>query len=248
MEGMSSSRRLVSVLATSALVLVACGGSEDAEPSPTSTTTTVAAADEPAVTEPAPTTTEPASAGAAAVETDPAPVETDPPPVETDPAPTTAPDDGADGSCLIGDWVITQDEMNAYYDTVTAGIDAGGSEVDIDIVGQTFLTFTESEYVYTADFDLTLAVVGTTGTGVATGTVSGTWEATDGRVVTVLGANDLSVIVTVGGQTVDGSDVADGFLTSSPINDAPYDCAGPTLGFQAGSTGEIRHDVTLTPA
>jgi len=216
-------RRIVPFLIVSSVALTACGGSEAATTAPTSSTTTVLAASGPAATEPAPVATEPAPA-------------------------TTSPDDGADGSCLIGDWVITQAEMNGYYDVVTGGFGEGGPPVEIDIVGQTLLTFTETGYVYTADFDLTLAVAGTSGTGVSTGTVSGTWETDEGRLVTSLGESNLNVIIDVGGRTVDGSDIAGGFLASSPINDAPFDCAGPTLGFQADSTGAVRHEVTLTPA
>jgi len=244
-------RRIVPFLIVSSVALTACGGSEAATTAPTSSTTTVLAASGPAATEPAPVETEPApvETAPAPVVTEPAPVATEPAPVATEPAPaTTSPDDGADGSCLIGDWVITQAEMNGYYDVVTGGFGEGGPPVEIDIVGQTLLTFTETGYVYTADFDLTLAVAGTSGTGVSTGTVSGTWETDEGRLVTSLGESNLNVIIDVGGRTVDGSDIAGGFLASSPINDAPFDCAGPTLGFQADSTGAVRHDVTLTPA
>ena len=240
---MISRRHLVPFLLVSAVALAACGGSEEAASS-TTTTTAVAASAAPAATDPAPIETDPAP-----VETDPAPVVTEPAPVETDPPPATnTPDDGSDGACLIGDWVITQDELNAYLDTVTAGFGDGPAPVEIDVVGQALLTFTASDYVYTADFDLTLVVAGITGTGVSTGTVSGTWKASDDRIVTELEENALDVIVTAAGQTRDASDLAGGFLTSSPVNEAPFDCAGPILRFQADATGAVRHDVTLTPA
>lgn len=268
---MITHRQLASFLVVSGVALAACGGSDEAassvpvtaattetvepsttEPAPVETEPApVGTEPAPVETEPAPTTTDTVAAGTGEdpVETDPAPVETDPAPLETDPAPpTTGSADGADASCLIGDWVITEDELNAYYDAVTANIDTGGPPVDFEVAGQTSITFTENEYVYTGNFDLMLDIAGTTTTAVSTGTVSGTWEAVDGVLISTITENDLDIVATAGGVTIDGSQFADGLIASAPINEAPFDCAGPTLGFQAGDTGAVRHDVLLTPA
>jgi hypothetical protein len=59
--------------------------------------------------------------------------------------------------------------------------------------------------------------------------------------------SDLSVSISVGQITFDGDELANGLLDSSPINAAPFDCAGPTLDFQTGE-GAPRRSVALTPA
>ncbi|WP_133867747.1 hypothetical protein [Ilumatobacter fluminis] len=208
----------------------------------------------PETTAPAPTTTDAPSGGGGgggAATTAPAETTTVPTtaPPTTAPAPTTVPPTTAaptPGECLVGNWVITQDEMNAFYDTLEATV---GAPLDITVSGQTLLDLTADTYLYTADFDLVVSAVGTSGEGQSSGTVSGTYTADDGVIVTTLGSSNLSVIVTVGGQTLDESAFANGLLGSVPINDAPYDCSGPTpvIMFETADPG-VRHPVTLTPA
>ncbi len=174
----------------------------------------------------------------------------DPAPAE-EAAPISASVDPAaagDSSCLVGDWVISQDEMNGYYDALEANLAVDGPSPDFDIVGNVLLSFGETDYTYVGDFDLTIDVAGQTGTGQTSGTVTGTWDVVDGLVVTTLGSSDLDVTITIAGVTLSGSDFANGILDSAPINGAPFDCAGPTIGFQLGAPDGPRHDVLLTPA
>ena len=253
-RSMRSPRTFGAIVLASLVMLGACGGS-DADSDGADTTATVAAdgtapASEPPATEPAPT--EPPA-------TEPAPTEptvTEPPapeaPATEAPAATAAPATEAPGEesgadCLVGDWVITEAEMNAYYDALEATLSASGPAPTFDIAGQALVTFTPATYTYTADFDLTLGVSGQEGTGTSTGTVSGTWTPVDGVIVGETTDSDLTVSVSIGGITFDGTELANGLLDSSPINAAPFDCAGPTLDFQTGA-GTPRHSVTLTPA
>ena len=143
--------------------------------------------------------------------------------------------------------MITQDEMNGYYDALEAALSANGPAPTLDLTGQVLLTFTPAEYIYTGNFDLTLGVAGQEGTGSSAGTVRGTWTAADGVIVSETTSTDLSVSVSIGGITFDGTELANGLLDDAPINAAPFDCDGPTLGFQTGE-GTPRHSVTLTPA
>ena len=164
---------------------------------------------------------------------------------------------GEAGDCLVGDWVITNAEMNAYYSALAAN--AGDGMVSFTVpTGQVFLTFTPDTYQYSSDFEIVVSVSGIDGTGTSTGTVSGTWEGSDGVVTTTLGESNLDVEITVAGQVIDlfggggsadGSGTVNSILESAPINDAPYSCAGPTptIEFLAGGAGQ-RHTVTLTPA
>lgn len=233
---MTSRQPLRILAALSCFVVVACGGSDDDAggdaPADTTTTTLLAApATEPPATEP-PATEPPA---------------TDPPATEPPATEPPATDPPSDGSCLVGSWLVTQDEMNAYYDALAANTDTGAGALEIDVVGQTLFTFTADTYVYTGDFSLSLSVAGQSGTGVTSGSVTGTYTTADGVITTELGESSLSVEVTVAGVTLDGSDLANGLLTDLPINNAPFDCSGPTIDFLAGAAGE-RHTVTLTPA
>lgn len=237
------------------LTLAACGGGDDdAGSSIDAVTTSAPETTAPETTAPAPTTTDAPSGGGGgggAATTAPAETTTVPTtaPPTTAPTPTTVPPTTAaptPGGCLVGNWVITQDEMNAFYDTLEATV---GAPLDITVSGQTLLDLTADTYLYTADFDLVVSAVGTSGEGQSSGTVSGTYTADDGVIVTTLGSSNLSVIVTVGGQTLDESAFANGLLGSVPINDAPYDCSGPTpvIMFETADPG-VRHPVTLTPA
>lgn len=145
---------------------------------PEITEVVVAATEPDAVTE----TTE-----AAPLATDPAGDDTLPAPVDS--GPDEAPEDSpaGDASCLVGDWVIGEDQMNAYYDALEATLAVDGPAPDFDIAGNALLSFGESDYTYTGDFDLTIDVAGQTGTGQTAGTVTGTWQVVDGLVVTTLG-------------------------------------------------------------
>jgi hypothetical protein len=176
-----------------------------------------------------------------------APVDTDPP---TTPATTTAatttttPDDGA---CLVGEWVVTEQEMDGFYAGLMSTMDA---PLTIDTVGSAPLSFAaDGTYAWAPAFDLTVEVAGVSGTGQVAGTITGNWIATDGVVTTASDVNALTVFITVRGQTIDGADLANGFLNSSPVNGVTYSCDGPTpvLDFKTGDPS-VTVPVTLTPA
>lgn len=248
---MSSTRTSFAVVLVSLVTLAACGGSSDSASEDSETPATVAVtevptpATEPPATEPVetePPATEPPVTEPAVTE----PPATDAPAETSAPADTSADDDGG-ADCLVGDWVITEDEMNAYYDALEAALSGTGPAPTIDVAGQVLVTFTPTEYTYTGNFDLTLGVAGQEGTGASTGTVSGSWMPDGGVIVSETTDSNLSVSVTIAGITFDGSELANGLLDSSPINAAPFDCAGPTLDFLTGETTP-RHTVMLTPA
>ena len=165
--------------------------------------------------------------------------------------PTTSPSTSTDtgpassGSCLVGSWVITESEMNGFYDAVEAGIPGPG--VDFTIEGDVLLTFTEDTYVYNGDFVLTLQVAGSDGVGESTGSVSGTYETVDGILITTVTDSSLDLTMTINGVTVSGDDMVNGAINANPLSEAPFDCDGPTIYFQVGA-GDSRHPVKLTPA
>lgn len=150
-------------------------------------------------------------------------------------APSAAPEEEAAASgpeCLIGDWYISQDQMQSFYDAVSA--DNG---VAITIEGGTGLAFAESTYTYTPEFLLKLDVSGVTGTGTITGGISGDYTADESTITTSHDVSDVALTVDVGGQVVDGATLFDSILASTPINSAPYECGadGPVIQFDTGS-------------
>lgn len=168
-------------------------------------------------------------------------------PGASDPAasgePSAAPDP-SDPGCLIGDWRITQEQMQVFYDAVSSSTE--GLALTID--GDTGLSFTETDYVYTPEFVLRLDVSGLVGEGVTTGSIGGTWSAEDGVITTTVDDNSLSTVVTIAGVTQDASDTLGAIIASDPINDAPFDCTDPASPVIQFDTGSGRVPVALTPA
>lgn len=138
--------------------------------------------------------------------------------------------------CLIGDWIIPQDQMQSFYDAIDG--------IEFEIEGDTGLSFTATEYRYTPDFTLTLEVMGMEGSGTITGSVTGEYTADDSTITTSHEVSDVAVAVTVGGVTQDGTDAFGAFMSSAPINSAPYECGpgGPVIQFD---TGDARVPVQL---
>lgn len=210
------------------------------------------------------TTTEGSLPGASAVTTVPGGdvTTTSPPPdssVATTAVPTLLPsestslpsttvaevDDG--GDCLVGSWVVTAEQMNAYYAGLMTTVDA---PITITATGQAGLVFeANGTYAWAPDLDLVVDVVGAPGVGETSGSVTGSWTAADATLVTASDVNELQLSITVNGTTFNGSDLANGLLSQSPVSGVTYSCAGPTpvIDFKTADP-EVTVPVTLTPA
>lgn len=197
-------------------------------------------------------TTQPLTADSS--ETDPPetdPPATDPPatvPPATDPPPTAPPSTEAsadEGACLIGDWVVTEQQMDSFYAGLMSTLEA---PLTIDTTGSAPLSFNaDGTYAWAPDFGLSVEVSGASGVGVAGGTITGNWTAVDGVVTTSSEVNALTLSISVNGVEFDGTDVANGLLNSSPVNGVTYSCDGPVLDFKT-SDPAVTVPVTLTPA
>jgi len=152
--------------------------------------------------------------------------------------------DPLDPSCLIGDWVLTQDQMQSFYDAVAS--ESGG--ITFTAEGSAGLSFTAADYRWTPEFTLILEIAGLEGKGVTTGTLGGTYTAAAGLITTTVGDNNLSATVTVNGATQDGSELLGAFITSDPINDTPYDCSDPEAPVLQFETATGRTPIVLAPA
>lgn len=223
-------------------LLLGCAGSDDdaAAIDPTTPVETTDAATDAATD----ATTDTTTAVTQPPATD-APVATDPP--ATDPPPATDALVVDDGDCLVGDWVVTEDQMNAYYAGLMSTLEA---PLGIDAAGSASLSFAaDGTYGWAPGFALTVDVAGQAGTGDVSGTVNGSWTAVGGVVTTSSDVNALVVEIVVNGVTFGGDDLVNGLLTSSPVNGVTYSCDGPTpvLDFKTGDPA-VTVPVTMAPA
>ena len=230
------SSALVSSLVV-ALVTVSCsGGSDDDTTDPagsTATSTTWAPPVSSTETTEAPSTT---AAGTTTAPTTP----------ETTAEPTV-PSADDDGSCLVGSWLVTDEQMNAYYTGLMGTVDAPITMVATGSAGLTFNA--DGTYAWAPDFTLVVDVVGAHGTGHTTGSITGSWSAADGVLATASDVNAVDLAITVNGTTFSGSDLANGLLASSPIAGVTYSCVGgtPVIDFKTADPA-VTVPVTLAPA
>jgi hypothetical protein len=223
-------------------LLVGCGGDsggDEAGSVPETVASTVSPTETIATTEPPAPTTEP-----------PVPP-TEPPVPATDDAdsgsPTTPAPEPDAGECLVGDWVVTEEQMDAFYSGLMSTLEA---PLTLDTAGSAPLSFaSDGTYEWAPAFTLTVEVAGASGTGEVGGTITGNWTATEGVVTTSSDLNALIVSIDVNGVVFDGADLANGLLNSTPINGVTYSCAGPApvLDFKTADPS-VTVPVTLTPA
>lgn len=165
---------------------------------------------------------------------------------DSDASTSTAPAPDA-GECLVGDWVVTEEQMDAFYSGLMSTLEA---PLTIDTVGSAPLSFAaDGTYEWAPGFTLTVEVAGATGSGEVGGAITGNWTAAEGVVTTSSDLNALVVSITVNGVVFDGADLANGLLNSTPINGVTYSCDGPApvLDFKTADPS-VTVPVTLTPA
>ena len=241
---MTSWRSIVGSALVGAFLLAACGGDGEEAADDSSAASVTEATEATDATEVESTTSSVAASTTEAPEVA-APADTEPPPTDA-PEVAEQPVD-TDGTCLVGEWVVTEEEMNGFYEGVTATLSA---PVTITVEGSAPITLNaDRTYSWAPDFTLTVGVAGQVGTGVSGGSITGTWSAVDGTLTTSSDVNALEVQVTVGGLTFDEGDFANGLLNGSPVNGVTYSCDGPTpvLNFLTGDP-DVTVPVALTPA
>lgn len=163
--------------------------------------------------------------------TTPGPVE---PSAESDPAPDEPITTEVGGDCLVGDWVISEDQLNAFYAQVS-----GESEgLSMSVEGNTALNFTETTYEYLPAFTLVLDMGATSGSGDVTGSVRGDYTASAGVLTTENDVSDLDMQLTIGGMPFDGSDLGNEIIASQPVNDVTYHCeaGAPVIDFKTATS------------
>ena len=201
---------LLTVLATGALVLVGCGGSDDAGAGDTTTTTIVGV--EPAITEPpvtAPATTGPSST-------------TQP---STSAPTTTADPETLDAACLDGGWVLDSAKTNELYTTLLPG-------VPLTTEGSLSMTFDGNAVETYINIVATFTVPDGSVSGPLDQHFVGTYEVQDGA---VLITNDVieggwgHLTGTIGGVAID---VPVPPAELPPFTGGPATCDGQHLSLQ----------------
>ena len=157
-------------------------------------------------------------------------------------------DDGGDdglttdigGDCLVGTWLVSDSELQGFYTAV--GVNSG---LELVTDGTLELTFTESSYVYVADFVFGFVLPGGAGeaSGDTTGSVSGDYTVTDGVITTVHDESNLTLDAEINGMPMDLSDMENELVSEHPINSVSYHCEGgaPVINFVVpGGTHPVR--------
>ncbi|MCY7412011.1 MAG: hypothetical protein LH471_03085, partial [Salinibacterium sp.] len=113
-----------------------------------------------------------------------APAGPTPPTGDTSAAPSSTPTAQNDGGlsleapgCLIGDWYISEDELQVFYDSVS---EASGSGVVFTVAGDTGLSMDGAQFEYTPDLTLTIGLPGSDGIATLNGSISGAYTADAG--------------------------------------------------------------------
>lgn len=230
----------MSVIGIAALLVAvsACGGGDGAaggvaDTTTTTTTTTTEATTTTSTTSTTTSTTLP------------------PPTITNEPGPGSDPSDPA---CLVGRWVVPEEQLARFYDALAPDWGApdwsaaAGGDVQFEVLGQVLLSFGEATYEYLPDFIIEeLPWAGVTGTGDVTGSMVGRYTASDGIIMTSWEANTTRLTIDVMGRTLDAAHIRNSILASAPINAARYRCADGQMEIDF-DTGSGRIPITLSPA
>jgi hypothetical protein len=135
--------------------------------------------------------------------------------------------------CLIGQWRITQDQLQFFYDSVSADT---ADDIAYLVTGETGLDFDGTHYSYSPDLSLSIRADGLEGVGYLHGTIEGTYTTDASTIETTTESTNVSYVFSMGGVEQDASDAFAEALQSAPINGGAYECtaAGPIIQFDNG--------------
>lgn len=135
--------------------------------------------------------------------------------------------------CLIGDWYISQAELQVFYDSVN---EASDGAVTFTVQGDTGLSFDGTSFEYTPDLRLSISTPSTEGVGTLVGTIAGPYSASDTMIAAENDSVDVEYDYLVGGVEQDAAALFASLITTAPVNDADYECTpnGPLVSFDNG--------------
>ena len=167
------------------------------------------------------------------------------PPTTAPPKPTVPPPAPLNGArCLVGDWVISDAELDAYFDVVAAN--AAFESIDSD--GVIRVSFTDTWFVWTNDYELSMTVADMDYVSVSTGSFAGSYTEANGVLTGAVERDDRGGVVTQDGKPVgDVGDLFVGINPARPMDSMSFSCDGPVLMLEAGPSAAARHAVHLSP-
>lgn len=146
-------------------------------------------------------------------------------------------------ACVLGEWTISQEQMQLFYDQVSAGVEGA----TFNVRGTTDLVFGDTEYSYFPGFSLELEISGMYATATMSGAIDGDYVVDGGEITTNNDHNFMSMSVDAAGFDIDGTELASEMLSASPVTSAPYECrSGPELVIEM-ETGYGRVPIVLVP-
>ena len=157
------------------------------------------------------------------------------------PITTAAPPVPVDG-CPSGDWLATQEELQAFYDTVGAMtamsiIVAGDAELRLGTDGR--LSFVLDDFRFAQDAGGSRIDLLVDGSIDGTYTVNGAAMATDALVATATASASID------GTEMEVDPVLQNFVDQFPFDGAGYRCDGDVLVLDI-AVGSVAHEMTLT--
>ena len=156
----------------------------------------------------------------------PAPVATESEPAASPSSdPGFAPDDPA---CLVGEWAMDEERLQAFYDNITALMGATG--MAYTPTGSAGLTFRDDgTFSWVPDTIIETRVSGVEMVVTLSGTIDGTYTVADGMIATDNESTEgLIVEATANDMPVDASAVAEQ-IAFAPVSNAAYTCTADLL-------------------
>lgn len=142
--------------------------------------------------------------------------------------------DATDPGCLVGTWTVTPDEIVAYY----AELLVSTPEVTVRSASAPYtLVFTADAYEWLPAGTLAMDAIGQDATAEVGGSIRGSYVADGGAITTSLTEPGITITVTVGGSTFDGSEMGAGFLSAAPIADSTFECGPNALAIHTDAGG-----------
>ncbi len=144
------------------------------------------------------------TAGADTVESGEAEVDpaTDPASTDAEPAEAPAQDPATGGDCLVGAWVFSTAEMNAYYDQLEF------DGVTFDVTGDVRIELrADNTFDYTPTFGFTMTIDGLSATGETSGSATGTYSAVDGHFTFMPEEDTIDFTMSMAGISMSASEL-----------------------------------------
>jgi len=165
-------------------------------------------------------TSQPSTSGSASATPTPTPTPT--------PTATPSPSPTADLACLVGEWHMGQDQVDAFYNDVNS-LMSGSGAVFTPVGTADLVLRKDGSYSWTPAERVTANVSGTTILIHFKGSITGTYTVTGNGIGSqTQDTSGLEIIATIDGNPTDAGAISQQ-IAGAPITDAKYGCKPDTL-------------------